>query len=436
MASRAFEVRPRLPKSLPSAAKPNLDRRNANPYNFFQFRNRNAKRKTRGKTLKTFRPISPKSIIAAQYFLYFGILGFYLPYFNLYCYHIGFNGVQIGTLSSIRSITVIVFPLVWGRLADRYGTRKPIFVMCSFLCACVWSFYLFTVDFKWMALVTLLYGIFYAPLVSFLETVSLETLGSRKQDYGKIRAWGSLSFILTVSLTGELIEIHSASIILSLILAGSILQGLTSLKMPSGDSPVPRVRRSDPKSFSDASSVLFLVCSFLMLASHGAYYGFFSIHLEKLGYDSSFIGICWAVAVSAEIAVMVKSETIFSRFSLEKVILFSIATAAARWFVLFQATSPAVLLVSQAAHSITYGAFHIACILYIDKLSPKNSKTLGQAVNNAVGYGLGLTAGFLANGFLYEKYETRYLFLFSALVATLAGLLFLVPLGKAKKREL
>ncbi len=416
-------------------AKPNLDPRNANPYNFFSVKNRQAKRNNRGKNLKNFPPISARNIIAAQYFLYFGVLGFYLPYFNLYCYRIGLDGFQIGTLSSIRSITVIVFPLVWGRLADRYGTRKPIFVLCSSLCAFVWTFYLFTVDFEWMALVTLLYGIFYAPLVSFLEAFSLETLGPRRQGYGKIRAWGSLSFILMVSLTGELIEIYSASIILTLILAGTILQTLISLKMPSVKTSGARVRPSDSKSFPAASSALFLFCAFLMLASHGAYYGFFSIHLEKLGYDSSFIGICWAVAVSAEIVVMVKSETIFSRFSLEKVILFSIATAAARWLVLFMATSPALLLVSQAAHAITYGAFHMACVLYMDRLSPKNSKTLGQAVNNAVGYGLGLTVGFFVNGFLYERCETRYLFLFSALVAALAGFLALLPLAKAGKRR-
>ena len=57
-----------------------------------------------------------------------------------------------------------------------------------------------------------------------------------------------------------------------------------------------------------------------MLVSHGAYYGFFSIHLENLGYGSTFIGIAWALASTAEILVMIKSDKIFDRFSLENVL--------------------------------------------------------------------------------------------------------------------
>ncbi len=371
-----------------------------------------------------------RTVVSAQYFLYFGVLGFYLPYFNLYCYHIGFGGVEIGALSSIRSLTVIVFPLLWGRLADRFDSRKPIYIACGFACTLLWAFYLLTVDFTWMALVTLFYGIFYSPLVSFLETFTMEVLGPEKKGYGKIRAWGSLSFILTVTLTGKLIGMFSAHVILYLILGGSALQALSSLKLPPASVERHEEAPDVNQSLFSGAMVKFLSCAFLMLASHGAYYGFFSIHLEKLGYDSSFIGVCWAVAVSAEILVMLKSNSIFSRFSVEKVLVFSMGVAAVRWFLLYKVESAAWLLVSQIAHSITYGSFHMSCILYMDRLSPRKSKTMGQAVNNAVSYGLGLTAGFLATGFLYERYDTPVLFLASGMTAVVAGILFLFPFGK------
>jgi len=51
-----------------------------------------------------------KWIMASQYFLYFGVMGMVLPYFNLYCYHLGFDGFQIGVLSSIRSFGMVYFP--------------------------------------------------------------------------------------------------------------------------------------------------------------------------------------------------------------------------------------------------------------------------------------------------------------------------------------
>ena len=151
---------------------------------------------------------------------------------------------------------------------------------------------------------------------------------------------------------------------------------------------------------------------------------FFSIHLEKLGFGSTFIGITWALASTAEILVMIKSDKIFSRFSLEKVLFFSFLVAAARWLILFLTDSAAVILLSQILHAVTYGAFHMASILYIDRLAPDQAKTLGQAVNNALTYGLGLMVGFFINGYVYEITGSHTLFLMSALIALSGGMLF------------
>jgi PPP family 3-phenylpropionic acid transporter len=119
---------------------------------------------------------SGKSIISAQYFVYFGVMGIFLPYFNLYCYHLGFNGLQIGALSATRSMALIVFPLLWGSLADRYQKRRTIYIGCNLASALLWGLYLLTVDFWGMLTITVFYSIFYAPIISFLEAFSMEIL--------------------------------------------------------------------------------------------------------------------------------------------------------------------------------------------------------------------------------------------------------------------
>ena len=73
-----------------------------------------------------------KTAIRIQYFLYFGAMGVFLPYFNLYCLHIGFSGFQIGSLNAVRAIVLILFSILWGILADRRGLRRPIYILCSF----------------------------------------------------------------------------------------------------------------------------------------------------------------------------------------------------------------------------------------------------------------------------------------------------------------
>ena len=161
-----------------------------------------------------------------------------------------------------------------------------------------------------------------------------------------------------------------------------------------------------------------------MLVSHGAYYGFFSIHLAQLGHGGSFIGICWALASTAEVVVMIHSSRLFARFSFKRVLAISFAAATMRWAILYIAQSAIVILASQLLHAVTYGAFHMAGILYMDQLAPAADKTLGQALNNAVTYGLGLSVGFLLSGALYEAGNSAPLFLFSAGTALAGGILF------------
>ena len=365
-----------------------------------------------------------RKAVSLQYFIYFALLGVFLPYFNLYCHHLGFSGMQIGTLSSTRSILLIIFSILWSGIADRYQIRKSIFMGCSCVGALVWVLFFFHDKFLMVLIITCIYSIFNAPIISFLEAMTIEVLGKEKSSYGIIRAWGSIAFIATVILMGYLIDLLSIRIILAAVFIGSILQTVFSLGMPHVRKTRKAVFRLNAGLFFRKRVVVFLFCAFLMLMSHGTYYGFFSIHLENLGYDSTFIGVAWALASLAEIVVMVRSKWIFSRLSYESVLIYSFFVATLRWFLSGFATSPYLILLLQLTHCVTYGLFHMASILYMDSLSPDDSKTFGQALNNATTYGLGLMVGFFVSGYLYEHTSAGVMYFVSGLISLVAGLIF------------
>ena len=369
---------------------------------------------------------SVKFILGAQYFLYFGILGLFLPFFNLYCYHLGFSGFEIGLLSSAKTLTTALFPMIWAAVADRFHIRRPIYILCNFASTAFWALFLLTTDFWLMLAVTIFYGFFYAPIISFLESFSMDLLAKEKTRYGKLRAWGSLSFVMVVVITGRIIDAFSTDIIIVMILAGSLIHSFVSTAVP----PVKKDRSSDffagARAMLNRRVIIFVLAAFLMLASHGTYYGFFSIHLENLGFSGSFIGITWALASIAEIFVMVNSERIVRRFSYVNVLIFSFAAAVIRWLILYFAASAVLILFSQMLHAATYGAFHVASILYMDKLTPEDAKTLGQAVNNAVTYGFGIMAGFLLNGYYFDILGAPMLFVISAGMAFGGGMLLVL----------
>ena len=366
-----------------------------------------------------------RKIISIQYALYFGTLGVFLPYFNLYCHHLGFSGVQIGALSSLRSVVLVVFSLAWGAIADRFQIRKPLYVLCNAVSTLVWSFYFIADTFWTMLLVTAVYGVFYAPIIAFLETFSMDLLEGGKSAYGAIRVWGSIAFIVVVMTVGWVLGWLPIHVILVFIFSGSALLSVVGLKMPAAAGAVskPSFRKSI-KAFIDERILVFLICAFLMLASHGAYYGFFSIYLESLGFGSSFIGIAWALAIIAEILVMINSRRIFQYVSLEKALTIAFVIAFLRWSLLGTLHTWYAVLALQVLHAGTYAVFHMASILYMDHLSPEGAKTLGQSINNAVTYGLGLMAGFFISGFLYEQAGASITFMVSALLAMLGGAIF------------
>ncbi len=378
---------------------------------------------------------SGRGILAVQYFLYFGAMGMYLPFFNLYCYQLGFSGWQIGALSATRSVTLILLSIVWGLLADRFHSRRWIYIACNFISAALWGLFLLTAEFYWMLAITVIHGIFYAPLIPFLEAFAMEALGRDKKRYGRMRAWGSVAFILVVLALGRGIDVYGVKIIISLIFAGAWAQALTALGFPKTAAPVERARAGDWRRLLTPRLAVFQICGFLMLVSHGAYYTFFSIHLANLGYDTAFIGLSWAVASTAEILAMFFSERIFKRFRYESVLVFSFAVAVLRWGGLWAATSATALLLLQVLHAMTYGTFHMASILYMDHLAPPQSKTLGQVVNNAVSYGLGLMAGFFLSGALYQAIGAHNLFAVSAGIALVGGAIFAVYSMAHKTRE-
>ncbi len=359
-----------------------------------------------------------------QYALYYGVLGIFLPYFNLYCFNLGFSGFQIGLLSAVRSLILITFSILWGIAADRFGARKPLFIFCSWASAVLWLLYLDQSDYGMFFAVTVICMIFFAPLISFMEAFTMDVLSPAKQTYGRIRGWGTISFILIVTLAGWMTDRYNMKFIIVSIFAGLLAQALFSFRMPS----LPRLRNTE-NGFGAGTvflrqrhMVVFLFCNFLMLVSHGTYYGFFSIHLERLGCDRAFIGMAWALAAGAESLVMFGGNRIFRKISIENALVFSFVMATLRWLILYATKSPALILISQVLHAFTFGLFHIAGILYMDRHAPAGAKTMGQAVNNAIPYGLGMLIGFLLNGWLFEPVGAFNLFLVSSFIAMTGGL--------------
>jgi PPP family 3-phenylpropionic acid transporter len=177
----------------------------------------------------------------------------------------------------------------------------------------------------------------------------------------------------------------------------------------------------------------FLLACFLMQASHGPYYTFYSIYLEANGYSKTLIGMLWAFAVVCEIGVFLVMRRLLQYVALRVVLLMSFALAALRWLLIgHYPESLAVLIVVQVLHAATFGSFHASAIQMVYRFFTGRHQHRGQAIYGSASFGLGGAVGSFYSGHTWATLGPTISF---DIAAALAGLAFVVALLLLRERR-
>jgi PPP family 3-phenylpropionic acid transporter len=373
--------------------------------------------------------------LSAFYFFYFAMLGATAPFLPLYFQHLGFAPARIGELVAIPMLMRCLAPNLWGWLGDRSGQRLRI-VRFGALCTLL-SFALIFVDqsYAWLVLVMALHAFFWHAVLPQFEVITLAHLREQSARYSQVRLWGSIGFIVAVIGLGELFERFSPGlfpVMVVLILAGILLG---SLWVPNA---VPQARAGQGGEGGFLAQLLrpgvpaFFLCVALMQLSHGPYYTFLTLHLERLGYERGFIGQMWALGVVAEIVLFLFMARILTRFSVRWVLAASFLLAALRWLLLGNlADHLSVLLFAQLLHAATFGSFHAAAIHFVQRSFGPNQQGQGQALYAALA-GTGGALGALYAGYSWESLGAAWTFAIASLVALAAAIIIALRLHEER----
>lgn len=362
--------------------------------------------------------------LSGFYFFYFAALGALVPFWGLYLQGRGFLPVDIGQLMAILMGTKIIAPNVWGWIGDHRDSRMPIVRLASLLSCLIFIGIFFAENFWGMALVMVLFSFFWNASLPQMEVVTFNHLGSRIRRYASIRLWGSVGFALAVLVIGEVMEWTGTGVVPRVVLVIFIGIWLSSLIVP--DSPLPHFDQP-------ASPVLamigrpevaaYLTSGFLMQASHGAYYAFYSIYLIEAGYSSAAVGALWAWAVTMEVLLFLIMHRLLERYGARLVLLSSLVLAAGRWLLVGSFIDILwVQVVAQALHAATFGAFHASSIHLAHHYFTGRTQGRGQALYNSLSFGAGGAAGSLVGGILWTTAGPAITFGLSALAAALGWL--------------
>ncbi|MBD9464281.1 MFS transporter [Pseudomonas sp. Pdm06] len=363
--------------------------------------------------------------LSSFYLFYFALLGSTAPFLALYFDHLGFNAARIGELVAIPMLMRCVAPNIWGWLGDYTGRRLAI-VRFGAICTLL-TFSLIFIDksYAWLAMVMALHAFFWHAVLPQFEVITLAHLSGQASRYSQVRLWGSIGFIITVVVLGRLFEWLSLDIYpvaLVLIMAGIVL---ASFWVPNAQ-PLQGARVAGEgflRQLRNPGVLAFYTCVGLMQVSHGPYYTFLTLHLERLGYSRGLIGLLWAVGVVAEVLIFLLMSRILARFSVRRVLLASFLLAALRWLLLGSlAEFLWVLLFAQVLHAATFGSFHAAAIHFVQRSFGPRQQGQGQALYAALA-GTGGALGALYSGYSWNALGASWTFSLASLAAFAAAVI-------------
>lgn len=353
------------------------------------------------------------------------------PYLGLYLDGRGFSLLEISQLTSILMVTKVVAPNLWGHLADRYQKRLLLVRLGSLATLICFVGFFFAELFWHYALVIILYSFFWNAVLPQFEVVTLYNLGDYRSRYSRVRLWGSIGFIVSVFLLGYLFERLSVAYLPWALLFIIIAILFSSLARFSEPVPLPGEKADHGPTFiaqllKPAVLVFFGVCLLLQI-SHGSYYTYYSIYLEKLGYAKSTIGALWSLGVLAEVVLFVYMHRWFRYMRDVNIMLIALVFTSVRWLLIAAFPESVFLLTAaQILHALSFGAMHAAAIHFVHKSFTARCQGRAQAFYSSIGFGLGGALGALMSGLLVTFGSYTLAFYISALASGLAVALILL----------
>ena len=356
--------------------------------------------------------------LAAFYFAYFAQVGAAAPYFSLYLASLGLAAAQIGVLLSLGQLMRVVGPNFWGWVSDSSGQRMRIISVTLACGAVCFTGFFFVTSFWGLFALLLALGFFTSASMPLTESLTLAHLRGAISRYCSIRMWGSVGFIVTVTLVGYALDALPIASLLWMVLATYTLSWICALVVP--DAPGGGHAAPEPvwAILRRPEVAALLAACFLMTLAHGPQYAFFSIYLVDHGYSKAAVGWMWTYGVVAEIIVFLLMPVLMRRYSLTGILLVCFAATVVRFLMIgWGVDSVPVLFAAQLLHGLSFGAYHAAAVTLIHRWFQGAHQVRGQAIYLSVSFGAGGVLGSMLSGLGWDSIGPAWTFSAAALAA-------------------
>jgi PPP family 3-phenylpropionic acid transporter len=369
-------------------------------------------------------PNSPRFAARLSYVALFGAVGASFPYLSVYYQERGLDLSTIGLLTALGAAAALVGAPIWGAIADRYAGSPLVIPVAALVAAAGAAGLALVADLGPMIGFLALMSVAFAGLAPTLDARAMETVGSDRNRYGRLRAWGSASFIVVVAVTGALIERAGAVSLFFLYIAMMLALAVVALPLR-GDPAGPRLPR-----LSAIGVVLrhppvarFLPAVLLVWSASWLINWYFSIHLLELGAPGELVGSSWAIGALVEIPIMAAYPWLGARVGSERLLVIGAGCFALRALALLVVSDPLLAAATMALHGAAFALVLVGGVTFVSRHAPEATAATAQGILSATVFSVAMMIGPSGGSWIADSVGVSSLF-----ATALAASLLAIPL--------
>ena len=352
------------------------------------------------------------------FFIFFASIATYAPYMVPYFQSLNFNGSQIGLLTAVPPLIILVSAPLWTKLADQTNQHKLIMGMTLLLG--MGGLFLFPQAKTFLAVlgVAILFNIFSAPILSFANSATMVMLGDKKEKYGRLRLGGTIGFGIAAAIAGFLVEDNGMKIVFWIAGGLYFIGFLISLQLRYSETthqPIVNDPQKPKQGISDLLKnphwLFFLAIAFLGGLSMAASNTYFFPFMKEIGATEATMGLTLTIGTIAEIPVLLFANVFIKRFKAYGVLILSTAFTGARFILFALAGDPALVMIIQVLNGFTFPLLSVAGVSYADQNAPEALRATAQGLFNAALMGVGVAVGGFIGGLLLDKIGAQGLYM-------------------------
>lgn len=388
-----------------------------------------ASRRWRARSGKSPRCIAPPDVTPGTRVALFlasvfaaGAVSSYMP---LWFADRGLSPVEIGQVLSLTSIFRVFAGPSWGTVADRLGRRRPVMIAGAAVAMTMSLAFIPAHGFAPILVVAAVQGVAASSLVPLSDSLALALARDGKLEYAPVRSAGSISFMIATAVAGQGLAVLGATIAPAMQAIGYGLAAGFARLLPEVSVPPSAARPFGALMlFRVKPFCLAIATTALIQGSHAAYYGFAALYWRSQGIGDRTIGLLFAEAIIAEIALFLRGRRLIEWLGPAGLTACAALAALIRWTGTAFAPPLYVLFLLQFLHAGTFAMQHLSSMMMLTRFVPPERAATAQALHAALGYGAPAGLIMLVTGYLYAHFG-GLAFLAMAAIAGMA--LFLVP---------